>query len=369
MLQFDQQKLFDNLVTKAGFQSLSELREVRSKQENALSESQLYAIRNGTATNIRDTTIDKLHTLLESKGNTISRLEIVNLITPVLDDKNRNDKETIPRPPEYFDPVYLEKSLKKKRGCNVKYLLIRFGSSVTSKNPRDTDYVVLVHGKASEEISRYKQGTVLKGDELLPDTFDVQVIEFDSFWAGIIKGKPFELSVALEGRVEEAHNMPEFYWDWLKTLANNILVDCPVLYNTLEDELQLLSKEYFASQLHFRKMDIDDENRKIILYNLIISGYHWACHLVQMKCLLKSDGEFTQGPTLLALSKPATLFNMIESVDGKKLFKTTVEFFKREYDPEQWINFECNFLELLTILKKEEENAASKLQHRIQHGV
>jgi hypothetical protein len=337
---------FKKLIMKAGFSTPGEVRKHSVKVKKPIGLATLYRMQEGKK-NSHQSTIEVFTEVLQTQNPAITKEEVMQVVNPLV--------PKLPQLPNRFDPDYLKDRLFERYGRHVPFMAIQYGSTVTASReiPNDLDYVVLVHGNVCHDskVKRQGLGHVEKTSEYQPKAFDIKVIEFDSFWAGIMKGDPFEISVAKDGEVRLVEGMPRVYWDWLKRLANNILVDVEYLYNELKMEVNTYHEEY-------ANYDTQDDP-----YNAIIIAYNQACNLIKMR-VLHSFAPVTQGHTLYDLSKVGTLVKCISSSEGRDLFGQLVDFLKRKREVSGWFEFEPEFSKLLTILRDEELQALREKEAR-----
>lgn len=248
-------------------------------------------------------------------------------------------------PPDHYDFDYLKVIIASKFGKQAGFLVIQYGSSVKDPiSPNDEDYLVLVHGNFFEETHIKEE----MGDSQLPTRhlakpIDIQIRMFDSFLVSLIMGKPYEVSVAFDGEAIDSHQIPRSYWNWLKTLMRNLIVDTEYLSERIQNDIQSYRTQYVK------------ETKGQYAFNLIITAYHLACSYLQI-ISLKNYVKKVPAEWIYPISKVDYLIELIQNRASRKIFAELIEYFKRNKIPANWREFEHNLDTLFNDLEKEIKN-------------
>jgi hypothetical protein len=245
-------------------------------------------------------------------------------------------------PPLVYDFDFLRRDIARRFGAETGFLVVQFGSSVrTPRNARDEDYIALVHGnRYLERVDEYQVGTVRKPAKRFMKAIDIHVRLLDSFMVGLIMGRPFEISVAVDGVAIDAHQMPSRYWDWFKVLAHNVLVDVAYLRKELTSDLEPVRRAYVRA-LTSRDM-----------YRVIIAAYTFVCTYVQIT-MLREFPEVVPATRVYRLSQVAEMRDYLPDAESIAAFGRLVQFFKRDLVPKRWEDIEDVLDVLVTRLELE----------------
>jgi hypothetical protein len=244
--------------------------------------------------------------------------------------------------PDHYDFNYLKKTIEKQFGKETPFIVVQYGSSVSRPHKsNDEDYIVLVHGVSFDENSEREHiGHSLRSPSMIEKPIDIQIILMDSFMIGLIMGKPFEISVALDGVIKNSYLINKDYFYWFKSLANNILIDTKYLSERISADLYKLQSAFSLPK---------NETQGFVT---IIAAYHYFSDLIKIKAL-KHFPEKVNGPSIYPLSQANTLVEFIDSERGKELYNSLVGYFKRNSVPALWIEFVNETNELSRILENE----------------
>ena len=138
----------------------------------------------------------------------------------------------------------------------------------------------------------------------------------DSFLLGLIMGRPFEISIALQGEVCDSYNVDKRYWRWFKALANNITIDRLYLKNVKIEDLRRF------------KSDIKDALIKNDKFGIIMAGYHICSELLKIYILQVNLSDVLRAHQIFNLSQAKYLLNHIEKPELKIFYSKLVENFK-----------------------------------------
>ena len=124
------------------------------------------------------------------------------------------ERVTFDEPSDTYSFDYLKSYISQKYDSNTPFLVVQYGSSVEDdRNANDVDFAILIYGKHYSEVrEREYVGHSKKPVAHLARPLDFQFIIIDSFMIGLIMGKPFEISIALDGEVKDAHLLPIDYF-------------------------------------------------------------------------------------------------------------------------------------------------------------
>ncbi len=260
---------------------------------------------------------------------------------PQFDDE-KNIGELLPG---YYDFEFLKRSLWQQHGEDVGILVVQYGSSV--ENPitaADEDYLVLLHGPRYTDLTtRQLQGhSATDSRSPFSQGLDIQVALYDSFWAGLIMGKPFEVSVAAKGHLRDSYNISLRYWDWLTVLCHNVYFDPEYLMDAIKRDIAEFKADIIKS--------IDSGKQS----ESVVSAYHLCCDYLKLLALRASGGE---GPRpaieTYKLSQCSYLGTLIANTDAKERFAGLVSLFKHNSDPKNWHQFIADVGNLVLHLEME----------------
>ena len=273
----------------------------------------------------------------KAKANTVKTNEINSPKPQGLKvDISRNETKPIP---EIYHFPFIKEQVESRYGSQASFLVVQYGSSVRDHGaPNDQDYLVLVYGNHYEEDSVQEEtGHSRKPTAHMGFAIDYHIRLFDSFLIGLIMGKPYEVSAAIDGKVRGSQKFPEEYWEWMKVLSSNLMIDTQYLVERLYYDLQTHRERYVIA------------NKSNWDFYFIIPAYHYVCCLVQINCLKKYPKKV---PTVLIypLSQTKFLRQQIESGEALGLFDEVVDYFKRNKQPSDKRKFENDFDRLGVLL-------------------
>lgn len=140
----------------------------------------------------------------------------------------------------------VNKRIQNKFGGYSEYLIIRFGSSLEDKIPRDYDYLVLLMGQVGEDerVELHEGGAFGNGSG--EKSIDIIFRDYNSFIFGLVTGMPFEHSII--------HNSilvlgEKGFYKWLERIGKNIRIDNKFLVDELNKRYQEY-KDYLNSNIN-----------------------------------------------------------------------------------------------------------------------
>ena len=238
-------------------------------------------------------------------------------------DRALNIKKTVQsRFPEYSD-----------------YLLIQYGSSVSPDNklPSDYDYIVLLLGYPSKG-NRYIHNKGTLSDEsngTNKDQVDIVFRDYLSFLFAASVGMHYENSVLTNSKLIKGHSG---YYQWLKNITKNILMDKEFLMRRFEDKIVIEKQEFQKCINESREFNHDK-------YYVIRSGYYYITSLLQLKRIKNFKKVVTQ-EDVVEIAKVRNLYEDIANEDIKNKYIKLVENLKRNFSVE-----EIDVEDMLDILK------------------
>ena len=225
-------------------------------------------------------------------------------------------------PPQYFDFDYVKAHVVENYGSDAGILAIKYGSSATNPAIRtDEDWLIIVHGNYyTEESRRDALAVPALHDVSHSRSLDVQKRLFDGFLFGLIKGKPYEVSVAIDGVVEYSYQMHANYLLFLKMIAVGMR------FETVEIRVELMcDMNMFASEF---EADVFYGNP----YDIVISSYNLVCAQLQILAVGEFD-EYVTAAEVYPISKCDTLREFLRSKEECKIFDDIVGLFKDKENP------------------------------------
>lgn len=208
---------------------------------------------------------------------------------------------------------------------NENFLLIQYGSSTIpdSSLPNDYDFIVLMLGYPENE-ARYihNKGTLNDiSDESNKDQLDIVYRDYLSFLFAASAGMPYENSVITDGKLISGH---EGYFQWLKNITKNILIDRDFLISRFKDKIAIEKQEFQKCLNEHEKFEHDK-------YYVIRSGYYYITSLLQLNRIKNSDKIIFQDE-MVCLSKVRNLYNDFNDDAIKIKYENLVEKLKRNSD-------------------------------------
>jgi hypothetical protein len=261
--------------------------------------------------------------------------------------KDTSTGENFPDPPDYFSLDYLKDWVRHVYDSKTGFLVVRFGSSVRpdiNGLHNDEDYLILVHGNHywGNDSERVERGASHSRNKSIDKPIDYRRQLFDSFLTALIIGLPFEVSMAFNGKLEHAYQMPSQYWTWLQLLAMNHTYDSHYIITELENDARKDLNNFIRAKN--QKND----------FNLVIAGYHLVCVKLQIQALKKAPPQL-KAEQIYSLSQWEMLIDFIQSDELKKLFEELVQQFKRNKAPNNRQIFEENLKILLEGITRESQ--------------
>ncbi|MEQ9309516.1 MAG: hypothetical protein RLN90_08685 [Balneolaceae bacterium] len=209
----------------------------------------------------------------------------------------------------------IAKTIKKEFDSYTDFIVLRFGSSVTFQDQEinDYDYMVLLLGYVEES----ERGELISGEPFIANynnkNIDIQYRDFNSFLFGLTAGLPFEHSVI------NSHYYiygDKSYIEWLKRISVNLVIDSEYLNDLLIERAHDVNKflnDYF---------DIEQP------YLMIVKMYSLMSIICQILCTKNLPKEI-DSKTVLQLSKPDVLIEVIENADFKLCYSEIIQLFKK----------------------------------------
>lgn len=202
------------------------------------------------------------------------------------------------------------------------YLLIQYGSSVKTDNitPNDYDFIVLLLGHPKDddkEIHHIGSYPDIVDDADSKTKVDVVFRDYNSFLFAACSGMPYENSVILNSKLLHGH---QGYYEWLKNITKNILIDRDFLLRRFEDKILTEKKVYDVEKKY-------GSNK----YDLVRSGYYYTTSLLQKKQIANYDKVLTQN-SVVGLSDVVKLAEVFDNKYLKTKYHKLVSILKRSVD-------------------------------------
>jgi hypothetical protein len=221
------------------------------------------------------------------------------------------------------------------------FLIVQYGSSVqTPVAANDIDFLVLVYGDArfdgslnstsdtySRKVAKYSNKSV-----------DISIRSIESFYNGLTQGKPYEISVALDGVLRESNQLSPECWVYFQNLVKHTTVNTSSLKQLLHQETIELF-DAVAKSLKEKKDDV------------VVFAYHYLSHLLQIKILCSYPG-MCSATYLYSLAKPRYLEQKICSNRVRELYREFVTDFKCNRRPNEWISYKQKFNLLIGLVDR-----------------
>lgn len=247
--------------------------------------------------------------------------------------------------PGYYDFEFLKASIHARFGSDVGILVIHYGSTADGSQGNDEDYLVLVHGPRYDERSTKHDEGVEPSDAVrtFATGIDIQVALYDSFWAGLIIGRPFEVSVALGGQLRDRSNISDRYWEWCVILCHNVVCSRQHLLDDIRSDNRELKADFIKAVENRRKVEA------------VWTAYHICCNLLKRRALPTWDERF---PAVASgqLAQYANLVGYIEAEWQQDAFLEVVRLFKANEEPDAWHDFVATVSALIKDLEKDGES-------------
>lgn len=207
------------------------------------------------------------------------------------------------------------------------YLLIQYGSSVSTDStlPSDYDFIVLMLGYPENEIRyMHNKGTTSDiSDGENKYHVDIVFRDYLSFLFAASAGMPYENSVVTGGKLIKG---PEGYFQWLRNITINNLFDRDFLVRRYRDKI-LIEKQEFQKCMDEHKKYGHDK------YYVIRSGYYYITSILQFNRIIKSEKVMVQNE-IVQLSKVRNFYEDIDNEEIQEKYIQLVENLKRnrQYD-------------------------------------
>lgn len=268
------------------------------------------------------TAVSGIYTLVKSRKSKEEKeklnLEIQHLKKELsLFDKQHDDECDNLIRPDYYSFEYLKKKAICDYGPECGILTIQYGSSVgdSVESANDIDYLVLIHGNyyTNESRAEVEGGG---GESDLPNipNVDIQKRLYDAFLFGLAVGKPYNVSVALDGRVKNYHNISPNYWRFIQLIVVNIRFRKDTLLSEMDNEILEYEEDFYR--------EVTDGNRQ----ESVIAAYNYVCSIIQRYAISMLPDEFG-AREIYPLSKPKNLEKYVNK-DKRGIFLELIDVFK-----------------------------------------
>lgn len=207
------------------------------------------------------------------------------------------------------------------------YLLIQYGSSVSTDStlPSDYDFIVLMLGYPENEIRyMHNKGTISDiSDGENKYHVDIVFRDYLSFLFAASAGMPYENSVIAGGQLIKG---PEGYFQWLRNITINNLFDRDFLVRRYRDKISIEKQEFQKCMDEHKKYGHDK-------YYVIRSGYYYITSILQFNRIIKSEKVMVQNE-IVQLSKVRNFYEDIDNEEIQEKYIQLVENLKRnrQYD-------------------------------------
>lgn len=208
------------------------------------------------------------------------------------------------------------------------YLLIQYGSSIRTDNvtPNDYDFIVLLLGhpvdndKEMHHVGSYPAITE-DTDTDSKTKVDIVFRDYTSFLFAACAGMPYENSVIVNSRLLHGHRG---YYEWLKNITKNILIDRDFLLRRFEDKI-IIEKELYNTE-----KKIPSINK----YDLIRTGYYYTTSLLQRKKIASLDKVLNQ-ESVVPMANVLELAELFRDIHLKEVYCNLVNLLKRSANTDE----------------------------------
>lgn len=196
------------------------------------------------------------------------------------------------------------------------YLIVQYGSSIKNQRdkPNDYDFIVLLLGNPINE----RKEIVKVGDNpkyKIENKVQVDIVfrDYKSFLFAACSGMPYENSVINDSKLIHGH---KGYYEWLKRLSKNILMDKDFLLRRYKDKL-ITEREVLNKAINYGDF-----------YELVRAGYFYITSLLQSYHIKQMDKIITQND----VSKISNVYKIGEIIKVEKyriIYTRLIRFLKR----------------------------------------
>ena len=180
--------------------------------------------------------------------------------------------------PQGYDFDAVKDHVLRKYGAGTGVLVVQYGSTMTdhATSQSDTDFIVLCHGNLYDK----KPNRVTSGF-LGSVSFDIHEQLLDSFLFACMMGKPYEVSVALDGIPIDSYQIDEVYFEWMAAMVKNLSY----------------GSSYIAKELKFElgnhRLALEKARRDSETFETVVSMYWILTTLIQIGLLQKMSRRIT----------------------------------------------------------------------------
>lgn len=254
--------------------------------------------------------------------NTVKKLRFINKSIPEVVSKTK--QKGLYNKNNLVDILQIESRIKKYFPEYSDYLFIQYGSSVDSKNssPNDYDFIVLLLGHPENNVKHvHSRGNYPRNDLGIKATnVDLVFRDYLSFLFAACAGMPYENSVIVNSELLNGHRG---YYQWLKNITMNIMIDRDFLIRRFYDKINSEKEVYINAKKY------NSENK----YDIVRAGYYYVTSLLQLKKIETFDKVIMQQ----------------DVVKLSKVIPLGCEYFKDK-------DIQDKYLELVNLLKRNESN-------------
>lgn len=220
--------------------------------------------------------------------------------------------------PNYYSFEYLKNKAIREYGEGCGILTIQYGSSNNAeiKSANDIDYLILIHGNYYTNESKAElDGFEPKIDSPNIPNIDIQKRLFDAFLFGLAVGKPYNVSVAVDGKVKNYHNISPNYWYFIQLVVLNMSFNRDKLLSEMDNEIAEYREDFYR--------ELSEENK----FESVIAAYNYICSLVQRE-EIRFFPEHFDAKKVYPLSKVKNLLQKVGLGETKKNFERLIRLFK-----------------------------------------
>lgn len=227
---------------------------------------------------------------------------------------------------ELAKALRIDDTVKKSFSEYNDYLLIQYGSSTRTDNvtPNDYDFIVLLLGHPidnDKEMHHVGSYPTLTEDTDSKTKVDIVFRDYTSFLFAACSGMPYENSIIVNSRLLHGH---QGYYEWLKNITKNILIDRDFLLRRFEDKI-IIEKELY---------DTEKKVHGINNYDLIRTGYYYTTSLLQRKMIANLTKVLNQD-SVVHMANVLNLTDLFSSDHLKDIYKSLVDLLKRSTHTDQ----------------------------------
>ena len=164
----------------------------------------------------------------------------------------------------------------------------------------------------------HNKGTYSEANAENKDQVDVVYRDYLSFLFAASAGMPYENSVISNGILISG---PEGYFQWLKNITQNILIDRDFLIRRFKDKIAIEKQEFVKCVREHEKYKHDN-------YYVIRAGYYYITSILQLNHIKQFEKVITQ-KDVVALSKVRNFYSDFEDETIRSKYTNLVETLKR----------------------------------------